>query len=276
MKKKACDSSSNSDKDDLKQKERHIVSWSEEEDNILREQIGIHGTNKYDFFLRFQIFLKCFKTNNDFSFTFSWAVIASMFENKTTRQCRRRWFTYLNSDFKKGGWSHEEDMLLCEAQKIFGNRWTEIAKVVSGRTDNAVKNRFSVLSKRKRKCDDSSSSKENNGGDNCMNSNNKRTRENTKMNKRIEKRKMSEDDICDGRKYPLPNSEFNSPIQVTPLFRSMAEGIPSPQFSESVRKELLAKNTWNGIDNSESDFQNLTISTLQKSPTPLPIKENLV
>ncbi|KAL4580948.1 hypothetical protein LXL04_017154 [Taraxacum kok-saghyz] len=29
-----------------------------------------------------------------------------------------RWFTYLNSDFKKGGWSHEEDMLLCEPQKI--------------------------------------------------------------------------------------------------------------------------------------------------------------
>lgn len=28
--------------------------------------------------------------------------------------------------------------------------------------------------------------------------------------------------------------EFNSPVQVTPLFRSLAAGIPSPQFSESV------------------------------------------
>ncbi|KAL4573823.1 hypothetical protein LXL04_020642 [Taraxacum kok-saghyz] len=42
-----------------------------------------------------------------------------------------RWFTYLNFDFKKGGWSHEDDMLLCEAQKIFGNRWTEIAKCIT-------------------------------------------------------------------------------------------------------------------------------------------------
>ena len=33
---------------------------------------------------------------------------------------------------------------------------------------------------------------------------------------------------------PLPNSEFNSPLQVTPLFRSLGAWIPSPQFSESV------------------------------------------
>ncbi|KVH87886.1 Poly(ADP-ribose) polymerase, regulatory domain-containing protein [Cynara cardunculus var. scolymus] len=37
-----------------------------------------------------------------------------------------------------------------------------------------------------------------------------------------------------GAIFPLPNSEFNSPLQVTPLFRSLAAGIPSPQFSESV------------------------------------------
>ncbi|KAL5122290.1 Transcription factor MYB88 [Glycine soja] len=112
--------------EESKKKERHIVTWTQEEDDILREQIGVHGTE-------------------------NWAIIASKFKDKTTRQCRRRWYTYLNSDFKKGGWSPEEDMLLCEAQKIFGNRWTEIAKVVSGRTDNAVKNRFSTLCKKRAK-----------------------------------------------------------------------------------------------------------------------------
>lgn len=30
-----------------------------------------------------------------------------------------RWYTYLNSDFKKGGWSPEEDMLLCEVTDSF-------------------------------------------------------------------------------------------------------------------------------------------------------------
>uniref|UniRef100_A0A6N2M599 Uncharacterized protein n=1 Tax=Salix viminalis TaxID=40686 RepID=A0A6N2M599_SALVM len=99
---------------------------TEQEDDILRQQISLNGTE-------------------------NWAIIASKFKDKTTRQCRRRWYTYLNSDFKKGGWSPEEDMLLCEAQRIFGNRWTEIAKVVSGRTDNAVKNRFSTLCKKRAK-----------------------------------------------------------------------------------------------------------------------------
>ncbi|XP_074274562.1 transcription factor MYB124-like isoform X1 [Silene latifolia] len=117
------DSSTNAS---YKPKERRIVTWTQEEDDILRDQISIHGTD-------------------------NWTIIASNFKDKTTRQCRRRWYTYLNSDFKKGGWSPEEDMLLCEAQKIFGNRWTEIAKVVSGRTDNAVKNRFSTLCKKKAK-----------------------------------------------------------------------------------------------------------------------------
>lgn len=30
------------------------------------------------------------------------------------------------------------------------------------------------------------------------------------------------------------STEFSSPLQVTPLFRSLAAGIPSPKFSESV------------------------------------------
>ncbi|WCJ27606.1 myb domain protein 88 [Euphorbia peplus] len=131
--------------EDSKKKERHIVTWTQQEDDILRHQINLLGTE-------------------------NWAIIASKFKDKTTRQCRRRWYTYLNSDFKKGGWSPEEDMLLCEAQKIFGNRWTEIAKVVSGRTDNAVKNRFSTLCKKKAKYE--ALAKENKSS--FINSNNKR------------------------------------------------------------------------------------------------------
>ncbi|RLN33182.1 uncharacterized protein C2845_PM03G13530 [Panicum miliaceum] len=61
-------------------------------------------------------------------------------------------------------------MLLCEAQKLLGNRWTEIAKVVSGRTDNAVKNRFSTLCKRRAKDDEPCEE----NGTPCSNTNAKR------------------------------------------------------------------------------------------------------
>ncbi|EHA8590932.1 transcription factor MYB124 [Cocos nucifera] len=126
-------------------KDRHIVSWTPKEDDLLREQVALHGTE-------------------------NWTRIAAQFKDKTGRQCRRRWNTYLNAECKKGGWSAEEDRLLCEAQKVYGNRWTEIAKVVSGRTDNAVKNRFSTLCKKRAKHE--ALSKENNGS--CLNPNNKR------------------------------------------------------------------------------------------------------
>ncbi|KAJ0679657.1 hypothetical protein HanOQP8_Chr12g0462121 [Helianthus annuus] len=67
------------------------------------------------------------------------------------------------------------------------------------------------------------------------------------------------DDIC-----PLPISEFNSPLQVTPLFRSMAAGIPSPQFSESVSSFLTRVNVHfrlSGLSNyvSPGKFQICTI-----------------
>ncbi|KAL6841723.1 hypothetical protein ACP4OV_028235 [Aristida adscensionis] len=126
-------------------KDRRLVSWSAEEDGVLRDQIARHGTD-------------------------NWTIIAAQFKDKTARQCRRRWYNYLNSECKKGGWSKEEDMLLCEAQKVLGNRWTEIAKVVSGRTDNAVKNRFTTLSKRRAK--DEELFQEN--GTPCSNTNAKR------------------------------------------------------------------------------------------------------
>lgn len=178
---------------------RHIVTWSPEEDDILRDQIRNHGTD-------------------------NWAIIASKFKDKTTRQCRRRWYTYLNSDFKKGGWSPEEDMLLCEAQKIFGNRWTEIAKVVSGRTDNAVKNRFSTLCKKKAKRE--ALAKQNTT--NYVNLNNKRvisrldTNEDESSETGVLHKKIRRDDSSDlVERSPEEFREIDE--QVTPPFSVMVQ-----------------------------------------------------
>ncbi|EFJ42872.1 transcription factor Myb7, partial [Volvox carteri f. nagariensis] len=56
------------------------------------------------------------------------------------KQCRERYNHHLRPDIKKDAWTEEEEALLVSAHLKFGNRWSDIAKVIKGRTENAVKN----------------------------------------------------------------------------------------------------------------------------------------
>lgn len=71
------------------------------------------------------------------------------------KHCRERWFNHLNPDLQKGQWSLEEDAIIVRKQIELGNKWSEISKLLPGRTENQVKNRFYSLKKRLEKdCDD--------------------------------------------------------------------------------------------------------------------------
>ena len=56
-----------------------------------------------------------------------WSKIAKSMENRTSKQCRERYYNVLKSDVTKGNWTKEEDAQIVKLQKEWGNKWTRIA-----------------------------------------------------------------------------------------------------------------------------------------------------
>lgn len=65
------------------------------------------------------------------------------------KSCRLRWINYLRPDLKRGAFSQEEESLIIELHAVLGNKWSQIAAQLPGRTDNEIKNLWNSCLKKK-------------------------------------------------------------------------------------------------------------------------------
>ncbi len=79
--------------------------------------------------------------------TVKWQSIADSFSGRSAQQCRERYLQLIsNSNHKE--WTIEEDMQIITLHQQVGTKWKEYTKVLTSKSDNAVKNRWNSTLRR--------------------------------------------------------------------------------------------------------------------------------
>ncbi|XP_030474741.2 myb-related protein 305-like [Syzygium oleosum] len=68
---------------------------------------------------------------------------------RTGKSCRLRWMNYLRPNIRHGNITKEEEDLIIELHRFFGNKWAAIAARLPGRTDNEIKNYWNTRLKKR-------------------------------------------------------------------------------------------------------------------------------
>mmetsp|Transcript_36968 Transcript_36968/g.99613 ORF Transcript_36968/g.99613 Transcript_36968/m.99613 type:complete len:619 (+) Transcript_36968:181-2037(+) len=82
--------------------------WKNTEDEILKAAVMKYGKNQ-------------------------WSRVASLLNRKSAKQCKARWYEWLDPSIKKTEWTREEEEKLLHLAKLYPSQWRTIAPIV-GRT----------------------------------------------------------------------------------------------------------------------------------------------
>jgi hypothetical protein len=99
-------------------------SWTGDEDKLILQWVFQNGPQK-------------------------WSNLAEHLPGRIAKQCRERWFNHLDPAIKRTTWTEAEDKIIMDAIRKIGTKWADISRLLPGRTDNSVKNRWNSTLKRR-------------------------------------------------------------------------------------------------------------------------------
>jgi hypothetical protein len=97
--------------------------WSPDEDQLLEDSVRRFGV-------------------------YNWQKIALRIPGRTSKQCRERWMGHVAPGIRSHDWTSEEDVILVAKQAECGNQWAKLREFLPGRSNVAIKNRWSWLCRR--------------------------------------------------------------------------------------------------------------------------------